>query len=368
MLVSDEGVGGELDFVCVPEFEQLLFNVMTKNGDLTDEGCGRLSPRRDEMGEVTGHGGVLSGWRCGGAEECDLVEDDLGEIGRGADGAGVGEVFAAQVVGVVSEDVALAGGGAGLGLNPKQDGDVLVGVESVRDEERNDDDVRELGEGIPFRDERGLFHVGVENFAKDTEFADFFDFSLCGECGVVIEIGAVSDDEKAGLFERKRSGDLASSFQEKFRHFRVVSDGLAVMDRFFANGGGCSGEFEFAGDDGSGEVTFTNKVWHHVNGRRIDHVEDLAEAGFFFPKSAVDFPKVAGVAKGCGVIEGGGAGVRVLGGTVSDDDESRFFGVGHGGSLGEESVWLRKRFGNRAVRGKNRGGLGLFSARQGRDG
>jgi hypothetical protein len=34
------------------------------------------------------------------------------------------------------------------------------------------------------------------------------------------------------------------------------------------------------------------------------------------------------------VIEGGGAGVRVLGGTVSDDDESRFFGVGHGEGWG----------------------------------
>jgi hypothetical protein len=68
------------------------------------------------------------------------------------------------------------------------------------------------------------------------------------------------------------------------------------------------------------------------------------------------------------VIESGGAGVWVLGGAVSDDDESRVFGVGHGGRVGWERVRLGKGFGNRGVRGKNRGGLGLFSARQGRDG
>ncbi len=258
----------------------------------------------------------------------------MGEIGRGADGAGVGEVFATQMVGVVSKDVALAGGGAGLGLDTEQDGDVLVGVEAVRDEEGNDDDVGELSEGVPFCDERGLFHVGVENFAKDIEFADFFDFSLCGEGGVVIEVGAVTDDEETGLVERERSSDLTSSFEEEFRYFRVVSDGFAVVDRFSADGRGCSGEFEFAGDDGSGEVTFTNKVWYHVNGRRVDHVEDLPEAGFFLPKGAVDFLEVTRVAEGGGVIESGGAGVRILGGTVSDDDESRFFGVGHGEGWG----------------------------------
>jgi hypothetical protein len=32
-----------------------------KNGDLPDQGCGRLGPGRDEVGQVTGHGGRIRG-------------------------------------------------------------------------------------------------------------------------------------------------------------------------------------------------------------------------------------------------------------------------------------------------------------------
>ncbi len=112
------------------------------------------------------------------------------------------------------------------------------------------------------------------------------------------------------------------------------------MNGFLADGGRCSGEFEFPRDDGSGEVAFTNKVWHNVDGLRVHHVENLAEAGLLFPESAVHFLEMAAIAERCGVIESGGAGVWVLGGAVSDDDESRVFGVGHGGRvrLGEGAV------------------------------
>lgn len=140
-----------------------------------------------------------------------MVEDDLGKLGFCADGARVGEVFAPQVIWVVAEDVALAGCGSGLGFDAEEDGDVLVGVQTVCDEEGNDHDVWELGESVPFSNERCLFHVGVEYLAEDGELADLFDFTLCGESGVVIEVGAVTDDEEAGLIERERPGDFAGA-------------------------------------------------------------------------------------------------------------------------------------------------------------
>ena len=121
----------------------------------------------------------------------------MGEVGFGTDGTCVSEVFFPQVVGVVSKDVPLTGGCAGFGFDAQEDWDVLVGMEAVCDKKGHDDDVLELGEGVPFCDEGGLFHVGVEDFAEDAEFANFFYFPFCGEGRVVIEVGAVSDDEKA---------------------------------------------------------------------------------------------------------------------------------------------------------------------------
>ncbi|MEY5014041.1 MAG: hypothetical protein RIS92_399 [Verrucomicrobiota bacterium] len=111
----------------------------------------------------------------------------------------------------------------------------------------------------------------------------------------------------------------------------MVSYGFAVVDCFSTDDGGWPREFEFARDNGTGEITFTNKVWYNIYGLRVHHVEHLAQAGFFLPEGAVDLVEVTSVAECCGVIEGRCAGVWVLGGAVSDDDEGRFFGVGHGG-------------------------------------
>ncbi len=48
----------------------------------------------------------------------------------------------------------------------------------------------------------------------------------------------------------------------------------------------------------------------------------------------MDFAEGAEAAERCGVVEGWGAGVGVLGGAVSDDDESGFGERGHG--MGED--------------------------------
>ncbi len=88
-------------------------------------------------------GMVGRGLGLGGGSEglLDLIEDDLGEIGFGPDGAGVREVLLSEVVGVVPEHLALAGGSSGFGFDAEKDGDVLVGVEAIGDEEGDDDDV-----------------------------------------------------------------------------------------------------------------------------------------------------------------------------------------------------------------------------------
>ncbi len=178
----------------------------------------------------------------------------------------------------------------------------------------------------------------------------------------------MADDEEAGLVEREVSGDLFGAFEEELGNFGVVSDWFAVMDNFFSDARDGTGEFEFARDHSAGEVSFTNKIRNNKDGFAIHHMEDLAEAGFFFPEGAVDFAEGAEAAKRCGVVEGWCAGVGVLGGSVSDDDESGFGKRGHGMNGRGRRVWLRTGFGNRSGWGKNHSGLGLFSASEGRDG
>ena len=73
-------------------------------------------------------------------EAQDLVEEDAREKGIGADGARVVEQASADVVGIAAEDLRVAGGDAGPGLDAEEDRDVLVRVEAVGDEEWDDDD------------------------------------------------------------------------------------------------------------------------------------------------------------------------------------------------------------------------------------
>ena len=112
--MGDQGVRKRVCIRGVAEFETHCGALMVEDGDLSDVRGFFFCPGTDEEGEVTGHGG-WSGKGCGrGAKTCDLIEDDLCEVGFGADGAGVGEFFLPQMVGIVPEHVPLTGGGAGL--------------------------------------------------------------------------------------------------------------------------------------------------------------------------------------------------------------------------------------------------------------
>lgn len=72
-------------------------------------------------------------------------------------------------------------------------------MEAVGDEEWDDEDIGEGGEAVPVGDEGRLFHVSWEDFAEDAELGEEADLLFGGFGGVVVEGGAVGDDDEGGL-------------------------------------------------------------------------------------------------------------------------------------------------------------------------
>ena len=103
------------------------------------------------------------------------------------------------------------------------------------------------------------------------------------------------------------------------------SNGIAVVNAFAVNPGGGPGEFEFAGDDFLGEIAFADEVGNDIDFLGVDQVESFAHGRFFLPEAAVDFTKNLPISDFAGVVEVGRRGVRVLGGAVSDDEQSRIW-------------------------------------------
>ena len=101
------------------------------------------------------------------------------------------------------------------------------------------------------------------------------------------------------------------------------ANGIAVVDGFPVNAGGGTSEFEFAGDDFPGEISFADEVGNDIDFFGVDQVERFAHGGFFLPKAAVDFAKNAALTDFAGVIEIGRRRVRVLCRAMPDDEQSR---------------------------------------------
>jgi hypothetical protein len=277
----------------------------------------------------------------GGVKEANLVEDQLRKQGLRADGAGVVKVAIAEMVGVVAEALALARGEAGLGFDPQEHGNVLIGVKTVGDKKWDHHDVGLGGVLVPFGDEGSFLHVSAQHFSVDAQFADAFHLAFGGESGVVVEVGAVSDDEKARLRGRNTGSHLCGPTKEQFVDALVVADGFAVFHAFASELGDGAFQLQFPGNDGAGEVALTDEIGDDINIVSIDHVEDLAETGFFFPESAVDLSEDALFEERFSVVEGGCAGVRIDGGTMAYDEEGTVGFGEHGrkvvGSRGERS-------------------------------
>lgn len=144
--------------------------------------------------------------------------------------------------------------------------DFLIGMGAVADEERNHDDVRAGSELVPVGDEGGLFHVGVEDGGiAGARGGDEFDLVANGLGGVRVERSAVADDDEGGLGGIDPGGDLFGAAQDEARHGRVDAHGSAIMESFSTDACGRAAEFEFARDDGLGEMALTDEVRHDID-------------------------------------------------------------------------------------------------------
>lgn len=133
----------------------------------------------------------------------------------------------------------------------------------------------------------------------------------------------MSDDEEGRFFLWNAGGDFVRSLKNERGHGRVDADGVAVVNGFSVDPAGGTGEFEFTGNDLLGEIPFADKVGNDVNFLGVDHVEGFAHRRFFLPKTAMDFAEDFAISNFAGVVEIGRRGVGVLGGSVSDDEQSR---------------------------------------------
>lgn len=222
----------------------------------------------------------------------------------------------------MAEDVALAERGRKYGIDAEEKGDVLIGVEAVGYKERKHDDVFLSRVLVPVGDERRRLHVGVEHLGVEAGVSDAVGFASGGGGGLIVKIGAVRDNEEGGLCRGDIRGGGGCAFEENLGDGGVAADGITVLQKLVWKVGDWPGEVEFTGDDGASEIAFADEVRHDVDILAVRHVEDLSETWFFFPESAVDFFENGALADCFGVGESGGAGVRVQGGSVSDDKES----------------------------------------------
>ena len=227
------------------------------------------------------------------------------------------------MVGVVAEYFALAGRGADLALDAEHDGNVLERMEAVGDEEWYDDDVGRLRQLIPLRDEGLLLHVGIEHrCVASIGCRDELDLVADGFGGILIKAGAVSSDDQSSLGWSDVRGDFPRSLENEIGHRAVYSNGQAVVERLAADDCGCPGELEFAGNDVLREISLADEIRHHVDVVRIDQIKGFTHRRFLFPKAAMNLGEKSALANFIGVFEVGSGGVRILGGSVTYDEQS----------------------------------------------
>ena len=87
----------------------------------------------------------------------------------------------------------------------------------------------------------------------------------------------------------------------------MIAHGLAILQRPTVAPSNFAIQLQLPRDDRFGKIAFANKVSHDVHLFAVHHVKYLPHAGFFFPKSAVNFLKNTHSENGFRVVEGGGA-------------------------------------------------------------
>lgn len=235
-----------------------------------------------------------------------LIEDHIGDEPFGADGRAVVQGFAAEVMRVVAENFALACGGADLVFDAEQDRDVLVRVKTIGNEKWHNDYLVSWCELVPLGDEGCFFHVGIGHRGiAGTRGNDQVDLIANRFGGVLVESRAVASDDERGLGWLHARCDLFGATQEELGHGRMNPNRRAVMKRFAANDGGRAIKSKLARDHILREIAFADEVRHYIDLIGIDHVEGLAQGGFFFPKAAMHFGENSAAADFVGMIEVG---------------------------------------------------------------
>ena len=97
--------------------------------------------------------------------------------------------------------------------------------------------------------------------------------------------------------------------------------GIAVVDRFAIAVRGRAIKLQLTWEHLLAEVAFADEIRDDVDDLAVHHLVHFAHVGLFFPEAADDFAEEAAAADGVGVQVRRCAGVRIRGGTVTDDDE-----------------------------------------------
>src|SRR4029453_14216701 len=84
-------------------------------------------------------------------------------------------------------------------LDAEQFRDVFVAVQTVRDKERDHDDIDCSRQPVPIRDQWWLFNVGVADAGEFAAGADPPRFAFSRDCAVVVQLRSMRDDEQRGL-------------------------------------------------------------------------------------------------------------------------------------------------------------------------
>src|SRR5580692_3690294 len=102
-----------------------------------------------------------------------------------------------------------------------------------------------------------------------------------------------------------------------------------------------SDKFKFSRNDYLGEVTIADKVWHDVNIVALDHLQDLSEAWFLFPKTAINFREKAAPNNLVRMLKGWRTRIGIQRGAMTYQNEGTFPLVRHVPKLDVSPMFLK---------------------------
>ena len=224
----------------------------------------------------------------------DLVQDYIRHQGLGADGRGIVEVLPAQLVGIVTEHIGLAGGRTDLLFQSQQHRNVLERVQSVRDEKRDDDDIRGIRHLIPIRNEWLFLHVGVRHQrVARPGCGDEIRLVPDGFRRVLVQPGAVPGDDQRGVRRIRVRCNLLRPAEDQACHRRMDAHRQAIMEGFPVAHRRVPRKLELPRDDVLGEIPFADEIGDDIDLRGIDHEKRLAHRRLLLPEADMDFSKDA---------------------------------------------------------------------------